>query len=70
MTRKETCLKLASLREARRLTQQELAELIGIKQSTVSSIEAGRWNVGIDTLIAFGNALEFKIDFVDQKSKE
>jgi DNA-binding XRE family transcriptional regulator len=44
--------RLRSLREERHLTQDQLAELTGIEQGTISAIESGRRGMGIEVLCA------------------
>lgn len=58
--RKRIGAEIKSLREAKGLTQQELADEMNISRSTVSKIEEGKWNFGIDTLSSFGVYLDFK----------
>lgn len=60
--RKEIGQRLKLLRESMNLTMEELGERLGIGKATVSKIEAGKWNFGIDTLIIFSQALDFEID--------
>jgi transcriptional regulator with XRE-family HTH domain len=45
------------LRERRRLTQEQLAELAGIEARYVRLIERGRMNVTLAVLVAVGDAL-------------
>ena len=52
---------LRELREGKGLSQQELAEQLGLNQTTVSKIEAGKWNFGVDTLTIFAHHLDAKI---------
>ena len=60
--RKELGEKIRQYRESKGLTGQQLADEMGIKQSTVSKIEAGKWNFGIDTLNSFAVYLDFKVN--------
>jgi transcriptional regulator with XRE-family HTH domain len=46
------------LRELQELSQNELAELTGIPQSTISSIEHGRTNLGVERAKIFARALQ------------
>jgi transcriptional regulator with XRE-family HTH domain len=59
---------LAELRKAQRLTQQKLAKKLGIKQESVSSIEA-RSDMLISTLRgyvkAMGGKLSLQVSFAD-----
>lgn len=50
-------------RRERNLTQKELAEIIGTKQSAISRLEAGKMNPTIDFLMKVANALNVKLEF-------
>jgi len=56
--------KLKEIRESRGLTMDQLGEKLDIGRATVSKIEAGKWNFGIDTLSVFSIVLEFDINIV------
>lgn len=43
-------LSIKSVRQRKGLTQEQLAELSGITRSTISKIEAGKFNASIDLL--------------------
>jgi Helix-turn-helix. len=43
--------KIRQLRRQRKLTQMELADLVGIHQSDLSRMEQGEYKVGLDTLL-------------------
>ena len=45
----------------RKLTQEELGKLIGVKKSQISRIESNASNVTIDTLMRVFNALQAKV---------
>ncbi len=49
-------------RRERNLTQKELAEIIGTKQSAISRLESGKLNPSIGFLQKVANALNVKID--------
>lgn len=55
---------LIELRKEKRLTQGELANIVGATQNIISKIERGKMNVGLDFLnrlaCAFGRKLEIK----------
>jgi DNA-binding XRE family transcriptional regulator len=59
---------LAELRAARKLTQERLAELLGVKQASISKME-GRADMYIKTLAsvieAMGGELEIRANFPD-----
>ena len=54
---------IKTMRDYRGLTQSELAEQAGIRQATISDIEAGRTNFEINTLIKICSALNFIFDY-------
>jgi DNA-binding XRE family transcriptional regulator len=60
---------LIQLREEKGLTQNQLAEEMGITRTTVSKIESGKWNYGIDTLTLFAQHLDFIPMLIRNKHK-
>ncbi len=49
---------LAALRESRRLSQRQVAKLLGTSQPYVAKLESGRVkNVGVGTLVKYARAL-------------
>lgn len=44
---------LRDKREANELSQTELAEMMGVRQETVSKVEAGKWAISVDMLSLF-----------------
>lgn len=49
---------LATLRQLQGLTQSELAELCGMTQANISSLESGRQQIGRDRAITLAKALK------------
>jgi transcriptional regulator with XRE-family HTH domain len=49
--------RVRDLRQARGLSQEELAELAGVHRTYVSSLERGQRNVGLDNILAIATAL-------------
>lgn len=49
-SRERIGLLIKSVRQRKGLTQEQLAELSGITRSTISKIEAGKFNASIDLL--------------------
>ncbi|MEU7590432.1 helix-turn-helix transcriptional regulator [Micromonospora sp. NPDC049230] len=49
--------RVRDLRQARRLSQEELAELAGVHRTYVSSLERGQRNVGLNNILAIAAAL-------------
>ena len=55
--------KIKELREAMRMTQEELAQKSGVSRQTISSIETGKAdNVLVSTLAAIAVALDTTVD--------
>lgn len=56
--------RLREIRLSKQWTQQQVADAIGMAMPTISKIEAGKWNFGIDTIEAyarlFGKRVEIK----------
>jgi transcriptional regulator with XRE-family HTH domain len=52
------------LREVKKLSQIEFAEMIGIKQSSLSSIEKGTSKPSINTVIATSNVFGVSTDWI------
>lgn len=50
-------LRIASLRHRRRITQQELAQLVGLTRTSVTNVEGGRQRVLLDDVEKFAAAL-------------
>ncbi|UWZ37979.1 helix-turn-helix transcriptional regulator [Dactylosporangium roseum] len=49
--------RVRNLRQARGLSQEELAELAGVHRTYMSSLERGQRNVGLDNILAIAAAL-------------
>lgn len=56
--------KIKELREKKGLTQKELAEEIGVAQSTVAMIESGKNKGSIETLSKIANYFNVSIDYL------
>ena len=58
------------VRKERKLTQEQLGELIGVKKAQISKLERNSKNVTIETILKVFSALKtkvsFKIDFLDE----
>lgn len=63
-TREDFGKRIASIREEKNMSQQELAELTGITQSNISRIEQGKYSVGFDILVKIAGAMGKKIDII------
>lgn len=56
--------KIKELREKKGLTQKELAEEIGVAQSTIAMIESGKNKGSIKTLAKIANYFNVSIDYL------
>lgn len=50
-------LKIKEFRNAKKLTQKQLAEKVGISRNFLSEIENDKWDIKLDLLIKIGKAL-------------
>ena len=57
--------RIADLRKAKGMTQQGLADIVGMQRNHISRIEAGKYSVGFDTLQAIAEALGMTVDIID-----
>ncbi len=55
---------IAAVRRMRGMTQQQLADAIGLTRTSVANIEAGRQDTGISTLLAIASALGIGADLL------
>ena len=55
-------LKMKAARAAKDLSQQQLADLIGVSRQTISAIEKGDYNPTINLCIAICHALDKTLD--------
>ena len=59
--RKRLGLDIKKKREEAKLTMQQLADKLGTQHSTISKIEAGKYNFGVEYYSAIGVVLGFKL---------
>ena len=55
-------LRMKAARAARNLSQQQLAELVGVSRQTINAIEKGDYNPTIRLCIAICHALDKTLD--------
>jgi transcriptional regulator with XRE-family HTH domain len=58
--------RIATLRKQRGMTQQQMADAIGIQRPHVARIETGRYNFNYDVLEQIAQALGGHIDIVTE----
>ena len=56
--------RIADLRKEKGMTQQGLADIVGMQRNHISRIEAGKYSVGFDTLQSIAEALGGTIDII------
>lgn len=61
---------VAVLRQQCGLTQQELADKIGVARPRIAEIESGRYNPTVDTLQAIADALKVCIERLFKKPRK
>ena len=59
--------KIAEIRKAKGMTQQELADHSDVLRPNLARIEKGRVSVGIDALDSIAEALGMTVDIIDPK---
>lgn len=57
-------LKIKETRISRNLTQENIAEAVGVNTSHISNIETGKTKVSLTTLIFICNALDVSVDYI------
>lgn len=60
----ESGKRIKKLRNTKGMKQEEIAEEVGIAQSTYARIEFGKKGASIDTLVALAQVLETTLDFI------
>lgn len=63
-------LRLRELRNSRKLSQQELADLLGISKSSINMYERGEREPGLDTLEAMADFFNVDMDYLMGKTSE
>lgn len=54
---------LLGMRTEAKLTQQQVAERMGTKESNISRLEKGKSNPTLSTLVSYAKACGFQLDF-------
>ena len=61
--------KIISVRKSKGITQKQLAEMTGLKQSAIARIESFSNSPQLDTLVKISFALDLKIELLDHTQK-
>ncbi|MDD3194403.1 MAG: helix-turn-helix transcriptional regulator [Paludibacter sp.] len=56
--------KIAEIRNQKKMSQQELADLTGLTQNNISRIEQGKYSFGIDILFRIVDVLGKNVEIV------
>ncbi|WP_131782834.1 helix-turn-helix domain-containing protein [Legionella gresilensis] len=64
---RELAIFIKNQRKKLKLSQQEVANLVGLKQKTISAIENDSENIKLSTLFRILSALEVDIKFIAKK---
>jgi transcriptional regulator with XRE-family HTH domain len=56
--------RIAEIRKAQGITQQDLADRTGIQRNHISRIEQGRYSVGFDTLQLIAEAMGGNVEII------
>ena len=62
--------RIRDLREDHDLTQSEMAELLGVKQTTYSKYELGKILVPVDILIRLADFYQVSLDYLVGRSEK
>jgi len=66
----KTIESIKRIRTARRLTQQEVADAVGIARQAYVRIESGKHSTSIDMIERIADALNCKIQIIDKQNTE
>ena len=61
---------LKDIRTKKKMSQQELADLVGVSRNTISSLETGQYEPSTKLALVLATALDVKIDdlfYLDKK---
>ena len=62
--------RLASLRNSRAVSQQEIADVLGVGKSAVSMMESGNRAASADVLIALADFFDVSLDYLCGRSDD
>lgn len=60
----ESGKRIKNLREKRGLTQEALADMIGMSQKTITAIEKGKRGASVDTLTSIAEIFDTSLDYI------
>lgn len=69
-TRTRIGQRLQEARKEKGMTQQDVASKSGVTRTTVSKIEAGKFNAGVDVVDKLARAMGARLDIVPMKGDD
>lgn len=70
MTTQDIALTLLNARKDKGITQQQLADIVGVSKPTISLMENGKQNITIDLLCRICTALNMELSFQSREKQE
>ena len=64
--RKRIGARIAALRQAKGMTQAQLADKCGMKAPNITRVEVGKYSTGLDILSRIAEALDCTLDFIQK----
>ena len=58
--------RIAQLRKEKGITQEQLAEMTGLRQPNIARIELGKYSIGFDILQTIAEALGCDVDLIEK----
>lgn len=62
--------RLRELREKQNIKQEEMAQILNVKQTTYSKYELGKINVPLETLIKLADLYQTSVDYLIERTDE
>ena len=62
--------RLRELREKQNIKQDEMAQILNVKQTTYSKYELGKINVPLETLIKLADLYQTSVDYLIERTDE
>ncbi|MGT2923620.1 helix-turn-helix transcriptional regulator [Streptococcus caviae] len=62
--------KLKELRKAKKMSQQELAQLVGVRRETIVHLENNRYNPSLEMALKIAEIFQLPVEDIFQLNKE
>lgn len=63
-------IKLKELRKAKKMSQQELAQLVGVRRETIVHLENNRYNPSLEMALKIADIFQLPVEDIFQLNKE